>query len=113
MPKTKTRAYSRYTLQVVQLLGRLIRTARIENRMTTRELSERAGISRDMLYRIEKGDPRAEIGVAFELAAILKIQLFESERDTLRTQIKRTEDRLALLPKAIRSRKKEEVPDDF
>lgn len=112
MAKTTARAYSTYALEAVSLLGRLIRAGRKERRMTVRELAERAGISRDMLYRIEKGDPRCEIGVVFEVAAIVGVPLFEPELAGLRARSREVEEKLALLPKAVRKPTKA-VKDDF
>jgi len=112
MAKIKTRTYSRYTRQAIDLLGMLVRTGRIERRMTARELSERAGISRDLLYRIEKGDPRVEVGVAFEVAAIVGVSLFEPDPGELKERGRQAAEKLALLPKAVRKRQVE-IKDDF
>lgn len=81
--------------------------------MTVRELAERAGISRDMLYRIEKGDPRCEVGVVFEAAAIVGIPLFEPDEAGLKARSREVEARLALLPKTVRKKRTEDVKDDF
>ncbi len=112
MAKPFTRTYSRYTQQALSLLGALLRAARIEKKIGTQALAERAGISRDMLYRIEKGDPRCEIGVVFELAAILGVPLFEPELGALQKTRREVEDRLTLLPKAVHA-PRAEVKDDF
>lgn len=96
-------AYSRYSLEALRLLGNLLRAARIGQKMGTLELAQRAGISRDMLYRIERGDPRCRIGAVFELAAILGVPLFEPELDALRARNRAAQERLALLPKAVRT----------
>ena len=89
-----------------------MRAARIEKKMGAQVLAGRAGISRDMLRRIEKGDPRCEIGVVFELAAILGVPLFEPELGALQRLDREIEDRLALLPKAVHT-PRVEVKDDF
>jgi len=112
MAKPATRTYSRTSLQALTLLGRLLRAARIEKKMGTQALAERAGISRDLLHRIEKGDPRCEIGVVFELAAILGVPLFEPEPGALQRRRREVEDRLTLLPKAVHA-PRGEVKDDF
>lgn len=112
MAKAAARTYSRYTLQALALMGALLRAARIKKRMSARGLAERAGISRDMLYRIERGDPRCEIGVVFELAAILGVSLFEPDLERLQARAREVQDRLTLLPKAVRA-PKAEVKDDF
>jgi len=71
MARPRERTYSRYTVEAVELLGRLIRKARLQKRISAKDLAARANVSRGLLQRVEKGDPRCEIGVAFELAALL------------------------------------------
>jgi transcriptional regulator with XRE-family HTH domain len=110
--KPTARIYSRISLQALTLLGALLRAARIQKKMSLQALAERAGISRDLLRRIEKGDPRCEIGVVFELAAILDLPLFEAEPGTLNQRIRDVKDRLTLLPKAVHA-PRAEVKDDF
>ena len=112
MPTAATRTYSRYSREALALLGSLLRTARIGRKLGMQALADRAGISRDMLYRIEKGDPRCEIGVVFELAAILGVPLFEPGLDALQARRRDAEARLALLPKAVHA-PRTEVTDDF
>lgn len=112
MPKPAARTYSRYSLQALTLLGASLRAARIERKIGTQSLAERAGISRDLLYRIEKGDPRCEIGVVFELAAILGVPLFEPELAALERRTRQLEERLALMPKAVHA-PRDGVKDDF
>ena len=97
-----TRSYSRHALEALRLLGRSIRAARIERRMTSVDLAERVGISRVSLYRIENGDPRSSIGPVFEAAAIVGVPLFELEPSRLAGDLARTEEKLALLPKKVR-----------
>lgn len=99
----RARSHSRYSLEALALLGELLRTARIERKMPTRILAERTGISRDMLYRIEKGDPRCEIGVVFELASILGVPLFAPDLPSIQGHRGPLRDRLLLLPKTIRT----------
>ncbi|ABA59375.1 transcriptional regulator, XRE family [Nitrosococcus oceani ATCC 19707] len=112
MPKSIVRTYSRYTRDASALLGGLIRTARKERRLTMQEIADRAGISRGLLQRIEKGDLKCEIGAVFEVATIVGIKLFEADETTLTKHLRRTEDKLALLPKSIRKKSKT-VRDDF
>lgn len=110
MTKASTRTYSRYSLDAITLLGNLIRVARKERKMTAQEVADRAGISRGLLQRIEKGDPRCELGATFEVAAILGIKLFDADASSLSRHIHQTGDKLALLPKSVR--KKTKVADD-
>ncbi|MDA1371520.1 MAG: helix-turn-helix transcriptional regulator [Proteobacteria bacterium] len=112
MARISKRTYSRYTQEAISLLGRLVRAGRVSRKLTTQELAERAGISRDMLYRIEKGDPRCEIGATFEVAAIVGVSLFEPELSRLSERNQAMDEKLTLLPKSVR-RRKLEVKDDF
>jgi transcriptional regulator with XRE-family HTH domain len=110
--KTITRTYSRYTREACSLLGGLICTARKEHKLTAQEVADRAGISRGLLQRIEKGDLKCEIGVVFEVATIVGVQLFDTDESTLRKHLRQTEDKLALLPKSVR-KKTRVVHDEF
>lgn len=110
MSKVSARTYSRYSLEAITLLGNLIRTARKERKMTTQEVADRAGISRGLLQRIEKGDPKCELGATFEVATIVGVKLFDTEATTLTKHIRQTEDKLTLLPKSVR--KKAKIADD-
>ncbi|MFT4274691.1 MAG: helix-turn-helix transcriptional regulator [Pantoea sp.] len=114
MPRSVPRAYSRYTHEALRLLAAMIRIERKSQKMTESELAERAGISRSMLQRIEKADPKCELGVVFEIAALLGIRLFDVDADTqkLRDYRKHAEDKLSLLPQRIRKQTKETF-DDF
>lgn len=112
MPKVSVRTYSRYSREAMILLGDLIRAARKERKMTAQEVADRAGISRGLLQRIEKGDPKCELGATFEVATIVGVKLFDAEATTLTQHIRQTEDKLALLPKSVRKKVKA-VDDDF
>lgn len=43
--------------------------------MTGEGLSKRAGISRRTLQKIERGDPKCEIGLVFEVANLVGVNL--------------------------------------
>lgn len=75
MARPLQRVYSRYTLEALRLFAELIRFERKNLKMTESELAERAGISRSMLQRIEKADPKCEIGVVFKVAVLLGLPL--------------------------------------
>ena len=110
MPKVSARTYSRYSLEAMSLLGKLVRAARKERKMTAQEVANRAGISRGLLQRIEKGDPKCELGATFEVASIVGVKLFDAEMTSLNLHIRQTEAKLALLPKSVR--RKVKVADD-
>lgn len=110
--RKRDRAYSRHTKEAVALLGTLIHNARIGRNMTVADVAERAGISRGLMSRIEKGDPGCAIGSAFEVASLLGVSLFESEPTTLTKHLASEREKLRLLPKAVRPTKTD-VDDDF
>jgi transcriptional regulator with XRE-family HTH domain len=112
MPKSITRTYSRYSRDAALLLGALIREARNQQRLTAKELADRAGISRGLLQRIEKGNLKCEIGAVFEAAAIVGVRLFDADESSLKRYLGQTQEKLALLPKSVR-RKSKAVRDDF
>jgi transcriptional regulator with XRE-family HTH domain len=101
MPRIENRTYSRHTREAVTLLGKLIRLARKERGLSAAELAERTGISRGTLQRIEKGDPKVEIGTMFEAATLVGVNLFDADDGRLSGKIARADDKLALMPKAI------------
>ena len=112
MSKPAARPYSPYSLDAAILLGQLIRRARIERKMTAAELAERAGLSRGLVQRIEKGDPGCAIGAVFEAAAIVGVRLFDADQAALTTMIGANKATLALLPQAVRA-SRIEAKDDF
>ncbi|MEI6387016.1 MAG: helix-turn-helix transcriptional regulator [Spirochaetota bacterium] len=102
MVTKRSRICSAYCQEALRLLGSLIREERLVRHITAALLAERVGISRALLQRIEKGDPACSIGAAFEAAAVLGIELFESEKTNLSAQIQRSELTLRLLPRRVR-----------
>ncbi len=112
MVRPAKRTYSIYSQEALNLFSKLIRAARIERKLTVQEIAIRAGVSRGLVQRIEKGDPKCEIGVVFEVATIAGVKLFESDLHALDKEIRQTEDKLVLLPKSVRNQTKV-VDDDF
>jgi len=106
------RAYSRQTKDAILLLGQLIRAARIDRNLSVQALAERIGVSRDLMQRIEHGDPRVGLGPAFEAAVVVGVPLFSPEPSRLAAERARVEEKLTLLPKAVRPRASE-VKDAF
>jgi ribosome-binding protein aMBF1 (putative translation factor) len=112
MSKIATRPYAPRTRHALTLFGQLVREARIKSALTTTELATRAGISRSLLQRIEAGDPGCSIGVAFEVAAICGVPLFEASESSLASRLSQQTEKLTLMPKTVRSTRKV-VKDDF
>ena len=97
------RSYSRYTIEALKLLGKEIELARKSKKITAEALSERCGISRVTLRKIERGEVTTEIGVVFEAAAIVGVRLFGAENtQSLHSAFIHTTDKLALLPQSVR-----------
>ena len=112
MSKSVMHSYSRYSRAAISLLGGLVRAARKQRGLTAQETADRAGISRGLLQRIEKGDPKCGIGAVFEVATIVGVRLFDADEAALGGHARQTERRLALLPKSVR-RSPRTVTDDF
>jgi transcriptional regulator with XRE-family HTH domain len=100
MPK-RTRPRSRYARAAAILLGQQIRKARIDQKMTAEMLADRAGLSRGLLRRIEKGDPRTTLGAAFETAAVLGVPLFDADEKKLDSALASNTTVMKLIPKAV------------
>jgi transcriptional regulator with XRE-family HTH domain len=115
MERITTRTYSRYGREAVRVLGQQIRISRLQRKLSVAELADRVGVSRDMMQRIESGDPRCAIGVAFEAASVVGVPLFEEDRDKLTLRMTEQEEKLRLLPKAIHKSRApvKAVRDDF
>lgn len=108
----RQRSYSRVTHQALAILGKLIRVGRAGRGLTAQELADRAGISRTTLSSIERGAPSPEIGIVFEVAALVGVRLFEYDERTLQIHHTRLDEKLTLLPKSVRHSLKE-ADDDF
>ena len=106
------RTYSQYTRRATALLGKMIASHRKEKKLTAQDLANRAGISHTTLQKIEKGDMKCELGIVFEVAALAGIRLFDADSARLSALEEKFEDKIALLPKTIRSPKKE-IDDAF
>ena len=80
--------------------------------MSEHDLAARIGIARSTLQLIEKGNPSVAVGLMLEAATLTGVDLFVPEVTTLAPQIERTDDKLALMPGAVR-KPRCEVDDDF
>lgn len=112
MASPVNRTYLHQTRDAAELLGKLIRLGRKERKMTGENLAGRAGISRRTLQKIERGDPKCEIGLVFEVANLVGVSLFGDEGNAqISRSIRRIDDQLALLPQQVRNNVK--VNDEF
>ena len=110
MPTSHT--FSRQTLAAAQVLGLEIARARRARRWTTSELAERAGISVVTLRNVERGLPTVAVGIVFEVATLVGLDLFGEDADGLDRRAERGREHLELLPARVRDRSRP-VRDDF
>jgi transcriptional regulator with XRE-family HTH domain len=99
-------------MEVSLLLGKQIKLARKRCKWTEAELAERSGISLSTIKRIEKGDVTCAIGLVFEAAVLVGVELFGGANTSLHVLKERIDDKIALLPKTIRNNSKK-IDDDF
>jgi len=55
-------------------IGENIKLARKRRKLTAEQVSERAGIHRATLYRVEKGDPSVAMGIYFNVLKVLNLE---------------------------------------
>ena len=109
---SKNRTYSKFAQEAALLLGKQIQLGRKQRKWSEKNLAERAGISRATLQKIEAGELTPAIGLVFEAAALVGVNLFEQDRIPISLSIEHTKDKIALLPKRIQV-KTRAVDDDF
>jgi len=108
----KIRSYSDVTLFAIDLLAKMIQSARKRRGWSESELAERCGATRPTIRRIEQGNPATEIGLYFEIANILDIPLFSDDPKQLRSLNEKLDLEISVLPQRIR-KGTEDVFDDF
>lgn len=108
----RARTYLSQTQDAVRILGLEIARGRRERHWTVAQLSERCGISPFTLRQVEQGAPTVAIGIVFELAILLDIELFDAAPSQLSSLVTRGQDQLALLPARVRD-SIGPVDDDF
>lgn len=109
---TKQRTYSKYAQEAARLLGKQIKLARKQRKWSEKNLADRAGISRATLQKIENGEMTCAIGLVFEAAALVGLNLFEQDKIPLSISIENVSNKIALLPRRIKSKTKA-VDDNF
>ena len=109
---TKQRTYSKYAQEAAILMGEQIKLGRKLRKWTEKNLADRAGISRATLQKIENGEMSCSIGLVFEVATLVNVNLFEQKDLPLSMHLEQTRDKIALLPQRIRVKTKE-IDDDF
>ena len=72
--KTKKQLLFPKYQNLLDQLGENIKLARKRRKLTTVQVSERAGIDRTTLYEIEKGNPSVSLGAYFNTLRVLGLQ---------------------------------------
>jgi len=108
----RSHTYSPQTLDAARVLGLRIAEGRRLRRWTQAELCERAGVSKVTLRNAERGEPTVAVGVMFELATLVGVELYGLPPGDLRDLAAREGDRLALLPAYVYPRQVS-TDDDF
>jgi transcriptional regulator with XRE-family HTH domain len=98
------KASSRVARESAQVLGQAIRVARIDRRWTLADLAERAGVTRQTMSKVERGEPSVALGTYFEAAWLVGVPLFESDEARSRYAAHQRVE-LALLPSTARRRR--------
>lgn len=96
------RTYLGYAIDAALLLGKQVELARCRRGMSMEDLAERAGISKDTLREIEKGEMTVAIGLVFEVAALVGVCLFEPDKRVIALQIELAQCKLCLISKDIK-----------
>jgi transcriptional regulator with XRE-family HTH domain len=109
----KTRTYTPQTLDAVQVLGAQIARARRERGWTATDLAQRVGISTRTVSHLEHGSPKVALGIAFEAATLLGINLFGTDGPGLARLARQGRETLALLPARVRPGREDAVRDNF
>lgn len=60
--------------RVLHELGENIRLARLRRRLSAEQVSERAGISRNSLYGVEKGNPGVSMAIYAQVLMVLGLE---------------------------------------
>jgi transcriptional regulator with XRE-family HTH domain len=105
--------HSPMTRDAVTVLGQIVAAERRAQQRTAADLAERAGISRDTLYRVERGDPSVAVGTVLELLVLLGVPLFGEDAEGLSREVAAGRRLLTLLPERVRRGSEPEPDDDF
>ncbi|MDA3892272.1 MAG: helix-turn-helix transcriptional regulator [Salinivirgaceae bacterium] len=71
--KTKKQILFPQHKKILEQLGENIRLARKRRKLTTVQVSERAGIGRNTLYLLEKGSSSVSLGALFNVLRVLNL----------------------------------------
>lgn len=73
MPSSKQALLPKHT-RILKQVGEQLRLARLRRRLSASMVAERAGISRNTLYLLEKGSPSSSIATLFRILVVLGLE---------------------------------------
>ncbi|NOH72503.1 helix-turn-helix transcriptional regulator [Vibrio pectenicida] len=109
---TQNRHYSKQTEAALQHFANLLSIARKERKMTIKELTDKLQVSRTTTGKLMSGDPAVGIGLYFEAARILRVDLFDQDPSRLEIKKRSSEKMEKLLPRRVRNQKVK-INNDF
>lgn len=79
------------------MLAALTQQARLNRNMTIEELAVAVKVSPAVIRKLEKADPDVALGAAFEIAAAMRIRLFDADDDLMEMHLAQAKQALAIL----------------
>lgn len=105
-------SYLAATREAISALGSEIAAGRRRLRWTQADLAARLGVTRQLVARIERGEPKVAVGTVLEAAVIVGVPLFGVDRNHISLVADRARAQAALLPSRVRQASVE-ISDDF
>ncbi len=99
---SRTHTLSAPARAAARLRGTEIARVRRLRGWTATDLAERAGVGVVTLRTVEDGAPTVAIGIVFEVASVLGIDLLGASPQEVAGRTRRSEEMLALLPQRVR-----------
>lgn len=94
-------ALSPAVVDAVTAVGLEIRNARQGRGWTKAELAERAGITPKTLRTVEEGSPGVAMGIVFEVALLVGLDLLGRPEDAMPALVERGRERLSMAPQRV------------
>ena len=105
-------SFSKEAMGALEHFSNLLSIARKTHPMTIVELTDKLGVSRTTTRGILNGSPSVSIGLYFEAARILRVNLFDQDPSRLEVSKFKSKQIESLLPTRIMAQKKE-LDNDF
>lgn len=98
----------------LEILGKMIKAARLERKLSQTDLGDRIGVTRTTVAAIEKGKSNVAIGTVFEAANVVGLPLMgETDDPKQLTHLSQSVANILKILPAKGTGKKVELNDDF